>query len=168
MASWCCRLLCGPVRRVPPWAVYVNHVIMLFRSIDRPSRPALPGWGQEPWGWWVTFAQCCGAGRPLAVEGGRRPPHACGPTLSLRALAFSPRQPVRRRQTDSESQTPRPPSDMTAAVRRSDITTTYSPNPSSPSRTFKTELRSKWASVTFSAEWAQTTWNITACFTANL
>ncbi|KAK5864300.1 hypothetical protein PBY51_015552 [Eleginops maclovinus] len=37
---------------------YVNHVIMLFRSIDRPHR-ALPGGGQPPWGGGggVTFAQ---------------------------------------------------------------------------------------------------------------
>ena len=52
--------------------------------------------------------------RPLNVAGGlRQRPHACGPTLSLRAVAFSPRQPVRPRQTDSESQTPWLPSDIT-------------------------------------------------------
>lgn len=70
MASWCCRLLCGPVRRVPPWAVYVNHVIMLFRSIDRPSRPALPGWGQEPWGWWVHLHNAVEPGSPSPWRAG--------------------------------------------------------------------------------------------------
>lgn len=50
---------------------------------------------------------------PLIVVGGRRRPHSYGPTLSLRAVAFSPRQPVRRWQTGSESQTPRPPLDIT-------------------------------------------------------
>lgn len=62
---------CCVVRSVgaPPQTVYVNRVIMLFRSIDRPARRVLPVWGQEPWGWRVTFAQHAGAGRPVGPGG---------------------------------------------------------------------------------------------------
>lgn len=75
-AAACCVVRSVGADRAPPQAVYVNHVIMLFRSIDRPARRALPVWGQEPWGWRVTFAQHGGAGRPFGP--GRRPLVAAG------------------------------------------------------------------------------------------
>lgn len=126
----------------PAQAVYVNHVIMLFRSIDRPlagrCQAEVRSRGGDGLHLHNTVALGVPSGREATSHRGGRAPHACGPTPSLRALAFSPHQPVRRSRADGESQTPRPPSDITppssAAVRRSVITRTYSPNPGSPRR----------------------------------
>lgn len=64
-AAACCVVQSVGGGRAPPQADYVNHIIMLFRSIDRPARRALPVLGQEPWGWRVTFAQHGSAGCPV-------------------------------------------------------------------------------------------------------
>ncbi len=136
-------------QQAPPQAVYVNHIIMLFRSIDRPARRALPVWGQEPWGWRVTFAQHGGAGRPVGPGGDlsswRAGVVVLTPAAPRWASELWPFPLASLSDGGRLTRSPKPPGcpqtslpSSSAAVRRSDITPTYSPNPNSPARRLKT------------------------------
>lgn len=136
-------------QQAPPQAVYVNHVIMLFRSIDRPARRALPVWGQEPWGWRVAFAQHGGAGRPVGPGGDLSSWRAGNVVLTPAAPRWAselwPFPLASLSDGGRLTASPKPPGCLqtslpssSAAVRRSDITPTYSPNPNSPTRRLKT------------------------------
>lgn len=157
-AAACCVVRSGSA---PPQTAYVNGIIMLFRSIDRPVCQALPVRGQEPWGCRVCATRRTER-RRLVLAGGwvaassRLRPHAeplsCGLCLQ---------QPVRRRQTDDESQIPRLPSDISAVLacccQTSDITLTYSPNPNLPKRRLQlagvSGGKGEMTSVTFPRHW---------------
>lgn len=137
-------------QQAPSQVVYVNHVIMLFRSIDRQARRALPVWGQEPWGWWVTFAQHGGIGHPVGPGGDLSMWRAgCGSVLTPAAPRWAselwPFPLASLSDRGRLTASPKPPGCLqtslpssSAAVRHSDISATYSLNPNSPTHRLKT------------------------------